>query len=228
MKFYVVTLIAGIFGSIFIRYLQIEFKIPLIFAAIIYFFIIMVFIVIFFKNLRPKIEFSYKCTFCGRTGKLATISNTPFQFLLSRWYKDNKGFNHEIIICNDCGCIHDVKFSFLKMLISMFLGNPYKQISAINLIEFGTAIAKKMKEYDANARSVAFYEYGINEAVIDYLVNSKIVGISFAEKLEEQKNYSSKRNNAIAKKINDTYFGVEKSILPDDLDMTMFGFKDLH
>lgn len=228
MKFYLVTLIAGLLGFVFIKYLQIEFKIPLILAFIIYFCIILISIMLFFKDLRPKIIFSYVCSSCKRNGNLATILKQPAQFLLSRWYKDTNGFNHEIIVCNSCGCIHDVKFSFPKLLISMFLGNPYRQISSMNLIEFGKLIVEKMDEYDTNARSVAFYEYGINETVINYLIDNNIIGNAFAEKLEEQDIYSSKRSNAIAKKINEKYFNTEKSILPDDLDMTMFGFKDSH
>lgn len=153
----------------------------------------------------------YKCNFCVTSGDIGTITNQPKKFLLSRWYRDDKGFNHEIIVCNNCGCIHDVQISFLKLLVSAFLGNPYRLISTINIMEFGMLIVEKMKEYDANARSVAFYEYGINEVVIDYLVNNKIIGNAYIDKIEDINIYTSKRSNAIAKKINDTYFGREKS-----------------
>lgn len=215
MKFYLVTLVAGILGTVFVKFLQVNFKISLIISFVVYAIIVFVFIMIFFKNFRPKFTLSYKCSFCEKSGTVATISNQPAPFLLSRWYKDDKGFNHEIIVCNSCGCIHDVQFSFFKMLISMFVGSPYKQNSSINLMEFATFISEKAKEYNTNARSVAFYEYGINEVVIDHLLNNRIVGSAFADRLEEQNIYSSKRSDAIAKRINEQYF--------ENVDMSMFG-----
>jgi len=148
----------------------------------------------------------FKCSFCDNKGQLSGFNNQPSSFLLAPWYQDEKGYNHEMIVCNECGCIHDVKVSFLKLLVSWATGNPYKLLGNITLLESSKMIVDKMKLYELNCRSIAYHDYGINEQIINHMVNTKLWGDSFISPLCEESLFVSRKNDVIAKRIRETNF----------------------
>ena len=138
----------------------------------------------------------FTCSFCQKKGEVGTVMNPNKDFFLSRWYRDDNGYNHEIIVCNECGTIHDVQFSFFKLFSSwLFKTAPYKTKGFTDLMSLASAISDIAKQFQFNAREVAYYEFGLNEPTIDHMINKNFFGKAFTEKL------AISRDDYIARKL---------------------------
>jgi hypothetical protein len=120
----------------------------------------------------------FKCKVCGEESEVKGDRNRSHTRLYARpWYVDGNGLKHLIVVCLQCGGIHDCSGSFLKGLLTGFR-NPLKIHDDINPFEISVLIMERLKAGESG-RQIAIEEFGIPEDVIDVLVDRNILGPAF-------------------------------------------------
>jgi len=111
----------------------------------------------------------FKCSNCKNKGKVALIMQPREDFLMSRWYTDEKGYNHDIMICNKCGAIHDIQFSTIKIFFYFLYKNPYRTINYISFETFIADIMKRIEEDKENIVTIFSDVYSFNHVISNYM-----------------------------------------------------------
>jgi hypothetical protein len=120
-----------------------------------------------------------KCVTCQRViSKSYDVDPSTADVLGRPWYRDEGGLNHLAIVCLHCGTIHDCSGSILKGLLSGFQ-SALKVHDDLNPMELAMLVMQHTAHLEADSRRVAIEKLGIPAAVLDVLVERKILGPAF-------------------------------------------------
>lgn len=148
------------------------------------------------KLARTKLlmHMDFKCNCCGKTlSRPYSVDPVHSDIYTRPWYIDDQGLEHLVVVCLECGTIHDCSGSILKGLFT-FGHNPVTIHDSINLIELvtindsinpmelGIMIMEHCKHPEIESREVAIRKLGIPEDIIDILLKRNILGPAFARR----------------------------------------------
>lgn len=88
---------------------------------------------------------------------------------MSRWYKDEKGYNHEIMLCHKCGAIHDIQFSMFNLLLYPLFKNPYQTVGYMEFMVFIVDVMDKVKTTGLTVFQIVERDYSFNNVVASYM-----------------------------------------------------------
>lgn len=117
-------------------------------------------------------EFYYECYGCKTKGVIGSFKDHDKDFYMEGWKTDESGTRHQIIICNQCGAIHDVFPSLLKSPIAALF-----RLKIVPFITNGYFLLSDIKEdvernsIILNPREVVHYGYNLNDRVIDHMIS---------------------------------------------------------
>ena len=127
----------------------------------------------------------FRCITCGKTLSRSYDTDPEHGDLLGRpWYRDKSGLNHLVIVCLECGTIHDVSGSISRSLLMPLLGGrtPLKVHQDINPMELALMVTEYQdKTPNKSAREIAVKDLGIPEKVVEVLVERNILGPVFGQ-----------------------------------------------
>lgn len=122
----------------------------------------------------------FKCHCCkAKLSRPYESFSIDADYIISPWYVDRSHLKHLLMVCLNCGALHDCTGSMGAALISAFRGNPLKMEKSITPLELGQYI---LSMYGTDSpRAVLKSDFNIPEWIIDTLVERKLLGKSYAE-----------------------------------------------
>lgn len=122
----------------------------------------------------------FKCVTCHKViSKSYDVDPNAADVLGRPWYRDDSGLNHLAIVCLHCGTLHDCSGSILRGLLSGFR-SALKVHDDLNPMELSMLVMQHTSQPETESRRIAVEKLGIPRAVIDALVERKILGHAFA------------------------------------------------
>ena len=109
----------------------------------------------------------FKCVQCNKAHTTTFSPKDPYsRLVVTKWYKDDRGLDHYVAACLDCGAVHNTVPSF-----KILLGSPWR-------VEGCLMASSIVAAYHKTAEGQSFYDFASTEAnlpdiVIDQLIYAR-------------------------------------------------------